>query len=104
MGVAAPNMCERRQISMTDILARAINSIVEEQLSLNEDMITQNLLTEIAETDNYELIMTKLVRNSLHLSVNISAQIIIDMLINSNIIAPAPDEDLRRILLSVVKD
>ncbi len=89
---------------MTDILARAINSIVEEQLSLNEDMITQNLLTEIAETDNYELIMTKLVRNSLHLSVNISAQIIIDMLINSNIIAPAPDEDLRRILLSVVKD
>lgn len=89
---------------MTDILARAINSIVEEQLSLNEDMITQNLLAEIAETDNYELIMTKLVRNSLHLSVNISAQIIIDMLINSNIIAPAPDEDLRRILLSVVKD
>ncbi len=89
---------------MTDILARAINSIVEEQLSLNEDMIKQNLLAEIAETDNYELIMTKLVRNSLHLSVNISAQIIIDMLINSNIIAPAPDEDLRRILLSVVKD
>ena len=103
MGVAAPNICERRQ-SMTDILAKAINSIVEEQLSLNENMIKQNLLAEMEETDSYELIMTKLVRNSLHISVNISAQIIIDMLINSNIIAPAPDEDLRRILLSVVKD
>ena len=98
-----PNIHGRRQ-SMTDILAKAINSIVEEQLSLNENMIKQNLLAETEETDSYESVVTKLVRNSLHISVNISAQIIIDMLINSNIIAPAPDEDLRRILLSVVKD
>lgn len=89
---------------MTDVLAKALNNMVEKELLSNEDMLKQNLFAGIEETDSLELIMSKMVNNSLHISVQVSVQIIIELLINAEILTPSSDKDLRSILLSVVKD
>ena len=87
---------------MTDLTAKAIENIVNEQFIKNSDGIQQTLLTGLNDSMTPEVIHATMLINSMKLSVNMSVQIISELLTNSGIVEFADEERLRRLLLSPV--
>ena len=89
---------------MTELMAQAISALVEEQFARNQDTILDNIFSGTDETMTQEQIYAKMIANSTKLSVVMSVQIMSELLINSKVISPAGEAQLRKTLLSVVKD
>lgn len=88
---------------MTELLAQTIKKIIAEQISENEETIQNILLSGTDDTMCSEKIFSLMILNSVSLSVNMSVQLITELLTNAGIIDVADEEHLRKILLSSVK-
>lgn len=89
---------------MNEIMSKTIEKIVSEQINNDYENIQNALFDGTTETMSAEKIYSVMLLNSMKLSVNISVQIITDMLVNACAIEIADENTLRRILLSSVKE
>lgn len=89
---------------MTDLLAKTIQTVVEKQFNMNADNIHNSLFSHTSRDMSSDEIYSIMIFNSIKESVNISVQLIIEMLVNAGAIEISDDEHLRRLLLSVVED
>ena len=89
---------------MTELMSQAISAFVNKQFAHNQDNILTSVLQGTDESMSKDEIYSTMIANSMKMSVNLSVQIMSELLINAKVIAPADEEQLRKTLLSVVKD
>lgn len=89
---------------MTELCAKVIQKVVAEQIESNSDIIEKFIFKGTNEGMSSEEIYSHMILNSVSLAVNMSVQIVSEMLLNSGTIEIADEEHLRKLLLSVVKD
>lgn len=89
---------------MEDIMVKSIQKLVDTQFTQNSDVIEKTIFNGIDDTMTTEEICPRMVLNATRLSVNMSVQIITELLQNTGVIAPVDEAHLRKMLLSLVKD
>ncbi len=89
---------------MDNIMVKAIQKLVDTQFSQNTDAIEKTLFSGIDDTMTTEEICPRMVLNATKLSVNMSVQIITELLQNADVIAPVDEVHLRKMLLSLVEE
>lgn len=89
---------------MTELCAKVIQKVVAEQIESNSNVIEKFIFNGTNEDMSSEEIYSHMILNSVSLAVNMSVQIVTEMLLNSGTIEIADEEHLRKLLLSVVKD
>lgn len=89
---------------MTELCAKVIQKVVAEQIESNSNVIEKFIFNGTNEDMSSEEIYSHMILNSVSLAVNMSVQIVTEMLLNSGTIEIADEEHLRKLLLSVVND
>lgn len=88
----------------TDELIRAvIGQEVDRWFSMNEGWLMDNIFSGCKKTDSAEKIYSMMVVNSIVTSVKIAADLAISFLIKAGISEPKSEDELRKRLMSVVK-
>lgn len=94
---------------MDNLTATALSSMIHEQFvkwNEQEDIINQLkevILRECTNEDTTEEVFSKMIINSMELAANISAKIILEILITAGVMEPVEEEKLRKDILSVIK-
>ena len=94
---------------MDNLTATALSSMIHEQfVKWNEQEEVMNLLKDglfegCTGEDAAEKIYAKMIINSMELAANVSAKIILEILITAGVMEPVEEEKLRKNVLSVIK-
>lgn len=89
--------------STSELIRTVIGQEIDRWFSEQGDWLNENILSGCDETDSYEKIYSRMVLNSIATSVKIAADIAITFLIKAGVSEPKSEEELRRLLMSVVK-
>ena len=95
---------------MDDLTATALHSIIHKQFEVwNEqdavvDEIERNLFQGCEKEDRAEKVYARMIINSMEIAAEISAKVILEMLLTGGVIKPANERQLRKDILSVVKE
>lgn len=89
---------------MNELLSKTIDTIVKEQLDKNSKNILDALFLNCTDDMNHDEITSRLINNSIRISIDLSVQIVLKLLANSGYIDLTDEDQLRKNLLSVVKD
>lgn len=89
---------------MTELMSQAISAFVEKQFSRNEDQILAGIFSGTNESMSSGQIYSTMIHNSMRISVELSVKIMSELLLAAGTIEPADEEQLRKTLLSVVKE
>lgn len=95
---------------MTDLMVKLLHAKIYEQfdfLHLHDDVmkdIKNGILYGCEDKDSMEEIFSKMIINSMTISAEISAQIILEMLLSGGVIKPIDERLAREKLFSVVKE
>ncbi len=94
---------------MDDLTATALHSMIHKQFEswrASNDYIGEferGLFQGVTHEDSKDKVYTKMILNSMNIAADISAKIILEILITAGVIKPADERQLRRDILSVVK-
>ena len=89
--------------STSELIRSVIGQEIDRWFSEQGDWLRENLLSGCDETDSFEKIYSRMVLNSIITSVKMAVDIAISFLIKAGISEPKNEEELRRLLMSVVK-
>lgn len=94
---------------MDDLMASALHSMIHKQFETwkaqeeTASMIKNCLLQECEEEDSNDKIYVRMIFNAMEIAADLSAKIILEILLTAEVIKPQDEEQLRKIVLSVVK-
>lgn len=94
---------------MDNLTAAALSSLIHGQFvswNANEEVMNQlkeGLLEGCTDADTTEKVFAKMIINSMEIAANISAKIILEILITAGVMEPVEEEKLRKNILSVIK-
>ena len=95
---------------MDNLMEKALHSMIYEQFeswNSQEDVmkeIEEGMLHGCERKDSMEVIFVKMLFNAMKISAEISAKIILEILLTAGVIKPADERQLRKDILSVVKE
>ena len=89
--------------STSELIRSVIGQEIDRWFSEQGDWLMENILSGCDETDSFQNIYSRMVVNSIITSVKMAADIAISFLIKAGISEPKNEEELRRLLMSVVK-
>lgn len=87
----------------SELIRSVIGQEIDRWFSEQGDWLKENILSGCDETDSYENIYSRMVLNSIATSVKLAADIAITFLIKAGVSEPKSEEELRRLLMLVVK-
>lgn len=93
---------------MDDLTATALHSMICEQFeacyaqedAMNE--IEDRLFQGCSEEDSRDEVYSRMILNSMIIAADISVKVIVEILLNSGVIAPMDEKRLRKMILSPV--
>lgn len=93
---------------MDKLMETALHSMIHKQFELwNErgvvNKFEEELLKGCTDEDTSEKVYARMIINSMEIAAQISAKIILEMLIASEVFQPADEKQIRKGILSVVK-
>lgn len=94
---------------MDDLMASALHSMIHKQFETwkaqeeTAGMIKNGLLQDCEVEDSNDKIYVRMIFNAMEIAADLSAKIILEMLLTAEVIKPQDEEQLRKIMLSVVK-
>lgn len=89
---------------MTELAAKAIQQIVEQQFEANPNAVEKSIFAGINSSMTTEEITAKMILNSTHLSVCMAVQITLELLSQTDIVPEFDETQLRKLILSPVKE
>lgn len=94
--------------AMDDLMAEALHSMIHKQFESWDSQdakkeIENAILHGCGKQDSMEEVFVKMLFNAMKISAEISAKVILEMLLTGGVIKPADEKQLRKDILSVVK-
>lgn len=95
---------------MDNLMAAALHSVIYEQFeswNSQDDVrkeIENGILYGCEKKDSMEEIFVKMLFNAMKISAEISAKVILEMLLTEGVIKPADERQLRKDIISIVKE
>ena len=88
---------------MNNATEQAINRLVAEQFEMNADILQEAVTRGCEDKNSYHVIYVKMLFNSMRISAEISARIIVEILITLGMVDEKDEREIAKKMLSVVK-
>lgn len=95
---------------MDEMMEKALHAMIHKQFETWRmqdgamNIMAQMLLQGRYDTDTDEMVYAKMIFNAMEIAAELSAKVIIEILLTSKVVMPADMETIRRGMFSVVKD